>query len=191
MHAPVLVTPPAATPVSESEAKAHLRVDHTDEDGLITSLVKAATAHLDGYSGILGRCMVTQTWRQDFDAFSGRTLRLPLPAAGITSVKVRSSAGTLSTVSSDDYALKQDALGSYVRFDDGYSYPSDLAQSNGILVEFVAGYGDATAVPDALKVAILLLVGHWFANREAAGASMSETPMAVDMLVAPYRRVGV
>ena len=64
MHRPVLVTPPAETPVSRTEAKAHLRVDGTGDDDLIDGLIDAAVAHLDGYTGILGRCMVTQTWRQ-------------------------------------------------------------------------------------------------------------------------------
>lgn len=190
MHAPVLVTPPASTPVSLAEAKLHLRVDGTDEDALITGLIDAAVSHLDGYAGVLGRCMVTQTWRQDFDRWS-KCLRLPVLAAAVSSVKVRSSEGTLSTVSSDDYALKQDARSSYVRFDDSYSYPGDLAQANGILIEFTAGYGNAAAVPAALKAAALLIVGHLYANREAVGEALTELPLGVAALITPYRRVGV
>lgn len=198
MYAPVLVTPPAAPPVSLQEVKQHLRLvsgseTYTAEDGTLQIYLDAAVSHLDGYSGVLGRCLVTQTWRQDFDEFSGRTLRLPILAATISSVKVRSSDGTLSTISSDDYALQQDARGSYVRFDDDYSFPGDLAQSNGVLVEFTAGYGAATAVPAALKAAILLLVGHWYANREAVvtTGTITTLPMAVDVLLTPYRRVGI
>jgi uncharacterized phiE125 gp8 family phage protein len=193
MHAPVLVTPPAVAPLTTAEVKAHLRVEGADDDATIGIYIEAAVAHLDGYAGILGRCIVTQTWRQDFDDFCGQTLRLPLFAATIASVKVRGSDGTLATVASDDYALKADELGSYVRFDDDYDYPGDLAQSNAILVEFTAGFGAAAAVPAAIKTAILLLVGHWFANREAAtiGSTGSALPFAVDALLAPYRRVGI
>jgi uncharacterized phiE125 gp8 family phage protein len=192
MYRPVLVTPAAATPVSVTEAKAHLRVDHTGDDTLITSLIAAATEHLDGYSGILGRCLVTQTWRQDFDGFA-KTMRLPLLASTISSVKYRNSAGQLSTVTATDYALKADELGSYVRFDDGFSFPSDLAQSQAVLIEFTAGFGNAAAVPAAIKAAILLLIGHWYANREAVsvGHVATELPMAVDALIEPYRRVGI
>lgn len=197
MHRPVLVTAPAVTPVTLQELKQHLRLvagaeTYTTEDGPLQIYLDAAVAHLDGYSGVLGRCIVTQTWRQDFDAWD-RVMRLPFLAASIASVKYRDSAGQLSTVSADDYALKSDDLGSYVRLDDDFAHPSDLAQSNGVLVEFTAGYGVAVDVPAALKAAVLLLAGHWYANREAVvtGTIATELPMAIAALIAPYRRVGV
>lgn len=192
MHAPVLVTPAAATPVSLTEAKAHLRVDHTSEDTLITSLVEAATAHLDGYSGILGRALVTQTWRQDFDGF-WHCLRLPIPAATVSALKWTDDADTPAetTIAASNYELQNDALGSFVRLIDDFVYPSNLAETRAVRVTFTAGYGAASAVPGSIKAAILLLVGHWYANREAVGESMSELPMAVDALLAPYRRVGI
>ncbi|MFP5432845.1 MAG: head-tail connector protein [Alphaproteobacteria bacterium] len=44
-----------------------------------------------------------------------------------------------------------------------------------------------------MKAAILLLVGHWYANREAVvtGTIATQLPMAVDALLAPLRRVGI
>lgn len=197
MYAPVLVTPPAAPPVSLQEVKQHLRLvagaeTYTTEDGTLQIYLDAAVSYLDGYAGVLGRCLVTQTWRQDFDGMA-KSMRLPLLAAGVSSIKVRNADGQLSTVSSDDYSLKSDELGSYVRFDDSYTFPSDLAETQAILIEFTAGYGVASAVPAALKAAILLMVGHWYANREAVvtGTIATPMPMAVDTLVAPYRRVGI
>src|SRR5690606_12599307 len=83
MLAPVRTVAPATMPVSLAEAKAHLRVDHDDQDDLITAQIKAATAYLDGWSGILGRALVTQTWRQDFAGFGDR---LPLPLVPVTAI---------------------------------------------------------------------------------------------------------
>lgn len=210
MYPPVQVTPPATMPVTVDEAKLHLRVDGTTENTLITSLIAAAAGHLDGWTGILGWCLCEQTWRQDFDAFR-REMRLPLgPVLEISGVTWRNSEGQLSTVAAENYALKSDARGSYIRFDDGYSLPSDLAQSAAVSVTYLAGYTDTEAVPDdegtadvdesvaaqstvpaPIKAAILLLVGHWYANREAVtDGAAAPLPMAVDALIAPYRRVG-
>lgn len=193
MHAPVLVIPPADSPVSLAEAKANCRVDaqNTDEDGLISSLISAATSMLDGYSGILGRCLVTQTWEVTTDSVT-RCIRLPFPATDVV-IEVRDSSGGSDTVLASNYSLLQDERGSYVRFNDDYSYPSDLAEVAAVRIEVEAGYGDPADVPAAIRQAILLLVAHWFANREAVnvGNITSALPFAVDALITPFRRIGV
>lgn len=203
MHRPVLVTAPAMLPVSLVEAKLHLRVDHNVDDALIEGLVRAATEHFDGWTGILGRCLVEQEWSQMFDGFA-RELPLSLaPVISISSVTVGSEA-----IDSGSYSLKVDSGGnSRVMFD-------DVSTSGVTSVVYKAGYatipevpavpGDGeedpgtpaipakSTVPDPLKVAILLLVGHWYQNREASiTAAINELPFAVDALIAPYRRVGV
>lgn len=212
MNRPVLVTPPAILPVSLVEAKAHLRVDFADDDSLIEGLIKAATDHLDGWTGILGRALVEQEWRQDFDAFAS-CLSLPLgPVISISSVTVGGD-----TVDASSYGLKVDAGGrSVVTF-------GNVSASGATSIAYKAGYatipevpevpavepgpGDPpdppgspavpaipaqSTVPAALKVAIMLLVGHWYQNREAATpSSISELPFAVNALISPFRRVGV
>ena len=44
-------------------------------------------------------------------------------------------------------------------------------------------------VGENIKLAMLVLIGHWYRNREAiiAGLNMAPTPMAYDMLLAPER----
>lgn len=192
MHVPVRTVAPALTPVTLTEVKAHCRVEDTASDAVLTGLINAAVSHLDGWSGVIGRCLVTQTWRQDYDAFE-RCLRLPLgPVASITSVTSRNTAGQLATVNGDNYALKTDALGSYVRFKNDYTFPTDLNETSAVSVTYVAGSAVAD-VPAALKQAILLLVGLWFENRESTiigNVAAVHLPVAVDALIAPYRRVG-
>ncbi|MDF1606959.1 head-tail connector protein [Hoeflea sp. YIM 152468] len=202
MHRPVLVAPPAGLPVSLVEAKLHLRVDHADDDTLITSLLGAAVDHLDGWSGILGRSLVEQEWRQDFDAFSS-CLSLPLgPVISITSVDYTDANGDPAIVDSGSYSLKTDAGGrSRVEFD-------GVSVSGSVSITYLSGYpttpevpadGEIPAipaqstVPAAIKTAILLLIGNWYENRESVvtGTIASELPLAVDALIAPYRRVGV
>lgn len=193
MYAPVLITPPEGTPITLAEAKANCRVDadNTDEDGLITGLIDSATSLLDGYSGTLGRCLMTQTWRVSADSLSS-CMRLPFPAASVV-VNVTDEAGTPSTVASSNYTLLHDARGSYVQFKDAYSYPTDLAETAAVTIDVTAGYGDAEDVPAAIRQAMHLLVAHWFSNREAVnvGNITSALPFAVDALITPFRRIGV
>ena len=62
---PYLVTAPAALPVTLSEMKAHLRVVHADDDADIAAKQAGAVAMLDGWGGLLGRCIMPQTWAID------------------------------------------------------------------------------------------------------------------------------
>lgn len=217
MYRPVLVTPPVITPVSLAEAKAHCRVtDHTDDDSTLMALIESAVSHLDGWTGILGRCLCEQTWRQDFGDFRS-CLQIPLfPVASIVSVKYVDTSGVQQTVDPGSYSLREAAIGSYVRFTNNYAFPPLNTEGPAVSVEYIAGYLDTPAVdaveadpeadppveavvavprssnvPAALKHAILLLVSHWFQNRDGVviGQQPIELPMAVAALIAPYRRL--
>lgn len=191
MLAPVRTAAPSILPVTLTEAKQHLRIedDLTLEDNLVTGLISAATEYLDGWTGILGRCLVEQEWRQDFDAFSP-CLFLPLgPVIAIVSV-----VNGAVTIDPAHYSLRVDAGGrSYVAI--------KTSISGTISVTYKAGYPNTTdaqpksSVPSPIKTAIFLLVGAWYENREEAanGVSVSALPssVSVNALLAPYRRIGV
>ena len=49
------------------------------------------------------------------------------------------------------------------------------------------GYGDATAVPEAFRLAMRQLIALWFANRGDGGADTGRMPASVLALLAPYR----
>ena len=52
---------------------------------------------------------------------------------------------------------------------------------------------DPILLNDDVKAAMLLLIGHWYANREsvAIGQTVAEVPLAVESLLQPYRIYGV
>jgi uncharacterized phiE125 gp8 family phage protein len=177
------VTAPVATPVSLAEARAHCRAD-TADDTLLQVYLDAAVAHLDGAEGILGRCLVTQTWEVTLDAFPAEIV-VPLPTLqSVTSITYRDPAGSTQTVDSADYRVS----GQRITCADGW--PDTDGEHGAVTVRFVAGYGLAASVPAAIKAAILLLVGDLYANREAGGEEIVDNP-AVKRLLAPYRKVRV
>lgn len=194
MYRPVLVTAPAIKPITRTEAKAWLDVSYTNKDTVIDGLIAAATSHLDGWSGILGRCLCEQTWRQDFDRFA-RCLRIPLaPVISITSVKYDDESGDEQTIDSADYELLNDDLGPYVKFLDTYAFPAIHDERPAVRVAYLAGYPTVTGAwsgPDDIKHAIALLVRNWFDNPSAVnvGNIVNVMPLGFDALIAKHRRV--
>ena len=165
----------------------------TEVQQLLGAYILAATELLDGWSGILGRCLKTQVWRQDFDGFA-RCLPLGLgPVSAIGSVTWRDSEGQVSSIAPADYALETDGGGrSAVRFRNAWSMPGDLYETGAVSVTYTAG---SNSVPVPIQQAILLSVGAWYENREETviGTIASSLPasVAIDRLLAPYRRMGL
>ncbi len=186
---PVRITPPAVPVVTVVELARHARIDFADDNALLEGLIQAATDHFDGHSGILGRCLVNQGWRQDLTCWH-REVQLPFPdVSAIVSVVYSDSDNAEQTVDGGLYALKETALGTVLRFGDAFSMPSLYGdRPDPVRITFTAGYGAAASdVPAALRVAVMMLAAHWYDNREGHG----EIPPAVAALAAPYRRVGV
>jgi uncharacterized phiE125 gp8 family phage protein len=194
---PKLITGPAELAVSVADAKGHLRVGHSSEDVVIGAFVGAAIAHLDGHSGILGRCLVTQAWRQDFPGWpeDGR-LRLPFPDVDLESVVVTylDTYADEQVLPEAQYEVLEDARGVYVEFRAAFTAPSlEDDRAAPVWVTFDAGYGVAADVPAAIKAAILLITADLYENREntvISDARVQAMPIAADRLLTPYRRVG-
>ncbi|MEF2551994.1 head-tail connector protein [Aurantimonas sp. A2-1-M11] len=191
---PVLITAPAALPVALVEAKKHLRVDHDDEDNLITAYIEAATAHLDGYSGVLGRALINQGWRQDFDGFC-RILRLPLPNVSAAAVTYDDASGAEQTVDSGTFRILSDHLSAYVAASLDTVWPSARVDAGSVRVTFTAGYGEAAEdVPAPIRSAILLMIGDLYENRATVserGSGRIDMSTTVERLITPYRRMTI
>ena len=193
MHVPVLTVVPAADLISLAEIKSQCRIDTADDDTLLSVLIQAATDHLDGWAGVLGRCLITQTWRQDFcDWPANGKLRLPFPDVQSVTVKYQDADDVETTMPSSLYELLEDTIGSYVRFRKDFTSPALYDDKEfPISVTLVAGYGSAaSAVPDAIRQAAMILAAHWYENREAVttGPAPVAVPMAVTSLIEKYRR---
>jgi uncharacterized phiE125 gp8 family phage protein len=192
---PVRTAAPAADLMTLAEAKKHCRVDHSEEDDVIAGLLAAATAWLDGYSGVLGRALINQTWRLNLSCWPACRIRLPLaPVSAITSIKYYNTANVQQTLGSSNYGLIEDALSPSAEWVFNASLPSLYERPDAIEVIFVAGYGPAASdVPQAVIVAAKMLIAHLYENREPVniGNITTNLPFAVDALIAPFRRVGV
>lgn len=188
-----LITAPAVEPITFDEAKAHCRVDVDDDDALISSLIVAARQHVEN---VTGRQLITATWALTLDCWPcwidvPRAPLLSTPAVAITYLD---TAGATQTLATDQYRVHAPsgptaARGTIERAY-GVSWPSLYGVSNSVTVTFSAGYGASPdTVPQAIRQAMLLLIGHWYINREnvITGMTATELPQAVNALLAPYK----
>lgn len=173
----VQLTFAAEEPVSLDRAKLHLRQDETDDDDLIRALVTAARKWCEVR---LRQCLVTASWRLSLDGFpcGAGMIELPRPPLrSVTSVKYYDAANVERTVSSTYYDVDVASRPGRLVPAWGYTWPATYPRLNAVNVEFSAGYGDADDVPETIRQAILLLVGHWYANREAVAVGTITKPV--------------
>lgn len=190
-----LVAGPLLDPVSLAEAKSHLRVDIGDDDGLIVGYILAARVHVEQH---LNRALLAQTWDFTLDygwpskAWKGQRVVLPMsPVISVTSITYVASDGSSQTLDPSQYKVANLDTGETVIVPAyGLSWPSVRQEIAAVAVRFVAGYGTQPgSIPEPIRQAMLLLIAHWYENREAvnAGNIISELPLACSALLFPYR----
>lgn len=182
-----VATQPIVEPVSLTIAKGHLSLlqEQEDDDTLIVSMIATARRLIERRLGV---ALAPQQLRAKFDATDGTgwtrgadgigPVVLGLPVVPVltggsypVAIDVDGTA-----VSSSTYTVDADA--GQIRFSSAPSM-SDLST---LTVTYWAG--QATIAPQ-LRTAILLYVGHLYANREASSADRpSAVPLAFETLLA-------
>lgn len=179
-----LTTPPGGEPVTLAEAKAHLKVDTDDDDALIEALISAARARIEWHTG---RALMTQGWTLWLDAWPANGIvEIPLPPLqSVLSVTVFASDDSASVLDGDAYRVGTASAPGRLALKSALAPPvATLRNTDGIAIAFVAGYGEASDVPAAIRQAILCIVADLYTHRGDADSLVGIT--AQDLL-APYR----
>lgn len=174
---------PASPVVSTIEAKKHLRVFHDEDDAEIDAMVAAATASIEGPNGI-GVALSPQTWRLSLDHFPCEIV-IPLgPVTAVTSVSYVDADGAPATVPALRFDLDANPTRIWPARD--VAWPSVTCEPGAVKVTFVCGY---PTLPQDLRWAILLLVGHFYEHREAVTTDLKavDLPMGVASIIERYR----
>jgi len=197
MHQPLasfdalqLLEAPAAAPVLLAEVKAQLRIEHPDDDLMIDRLIKTAASYTDA-KGALGHAMITQKWGQWVNSVPPQYVRLAMgPLIEVTAVKYYDIDGALQTDTLSNYEITGTDFTTRIGPKSGFNWPVTQDRADAIRIEYTAGYGATSAsVPETLRHAMMLLIGHWYDNRENTMMDeLSNIPYGFDMLVDMHRR---
>jgi uncharacterized phiE125 gp8 family phage protein len=172
-----LVLPPEAV----GAAKAYLRVERADEDGLIAALVLAAAELCEAF---VGGPLLVRGFTETIPA--GRAWRrlTRTPVRAITLVEAVEPDGAAGALPGGAYGVDIDAAG------DGWVRATAPGEARRIRVGYQAGLAGAWAdLPAGLRQGILRLAAHFYTNRAAESGRAVEPPAAVTALWRPYRRI--
>ena len=184
-------TGPAVEPLTVAEAKLHLRVDITDDDAYIGTLITAAREWVENY---LDRTLITTQLILRAAEFPTEELELarpPMVASGTATAVVITytlADTTTATLSTALYRVDRTSTPGNVAPIINGTWPSDVIEdANAVAVTYWAGYGPTSAsVPATIRHAMLMLIGHWYDRRSAVltGTISKAIEFAVESLLA-------
>lgn len=196
MAADLRVVEPPEPIVTLEDARRHLAELPEEDEAYVEGLILAATTWIDGPTGWLGRALGIQTLEyamEDFHSDADGYIHLPFsPVLELLSIRVRASAENFDTIPPPEYEI--DAGGVYPL---SGAWPFVSGRNQRVIIRYRVGCAKSSGtpavwvanVPEPIRFAILLLVAHWYRNREAVviGQSAVNLPFAVDALLQPYR----
>lgn len=179
--------------ISDADLLAYIRPATTDDLPTLRRLEKAAIAFIEKktgrYFGVAGEITESLQWR-------GWPMRLANePLDGITTFESWDGSA-FSSVDSTSYYFDYP----FIFLQSSRSTWTPLTMPARYQATYDAGYSSTgddeneTTAPEDVKQAVLLLVGHWFENREAVvvgDSATGELPLAVSALLNGHTRVAV
>lgn len=186
-----LIEPSSGDLIPKDKLKARLRIDDDLDDPALDGIIAAVIGYMDGPNGVLGRCLVTQTWDEKFEGFPG--LRKPLelalsPMSEVVNVRYFDPDGIEQTLAAEKFEAASDGDLALINAFDGWP-ATDPRRMFPVTVRYRAGFGAVDAVPPPLVEALMQHAGTLYERREALGVTgIDATPLGYDDLIFAYRR---
>lgn len=170
-------------PLTLSEVKMYLHLNpDNDEDMFLQTLICAAREFCENRTG---RTLTIQN-REYYPPYFDLIMYLPNPPViSVESIEYTDIAGNTLTMPTSNYIV-DNIDGEVALFDIPNFTPQVL---NPIKISYTAGY---TTLPQMIKEAMYLLIGHWYTNRSAVvtngtNAASKEIELAVSVLLNQYK----
>tara|TARA_Y100001937_G_scaffold53300_1_gene73515 strand:- start:1858 stop:2544 length:687 start_codon:yes stop_codon:yes gene_type:complete len=194
--------------ITLAELKEHVKVEDTSDDTVLTIIQKAAHNWAKQYTQ---RSLTTQTLQLFIDSvypkdkvlqeglylgvdldLTRRGISLPFsPVSSISSVKSFDDDDTAKTFSSSKYHLDEASYPSKLVLKNGENFPTGTRAVNAIRIQYVAGYGASSAVPQDIKSACLIYGAYLYEHRGdrvfSGNDHVQSVPYTATQLLQPYR----
>ena len=180
--------------------KQHLVVEHDLDDTLISLYRDAAIEHVEN---VTRRTLPLSQFDMSVPQFEPViSLRSP-PVRAVSNITYDNGTERVS-IPSTDYTVNTDYEWVWIKpktvWPTGCDLQMHVIAGYGTIATALTGYAytfpfvfggleDAFPIPSPLKLACLLLIAHWYANREETmtGASIGKIPAGVDAILFSYR----
>ena len=167
---------PSATVVTLAEAKNYLRVDYSEDDALITTLINTAQTRLEQYAGV---AMTPRTFR--VVAYVDSVIELPYVPTNVISVVEYWDSTAWVVIPVGGYQV----LGETTK----KVYMTSI-YDNEFRFTYTCGY---TTTPQTMKTALLKMVSDLYEYRESSveATKPSANLMTAYELMKPFKRINV
>lgn len=183
---PIVTIGPTSEPVTLAEAKKQLEIAATDTSHDVQLSEAISEAREQWESDTDSVCCFT-TFKINTDELYDCMLLPKRPISSITSIKYYNSLNSQVTLSSSVYQL--DTAKRHIRLAYGQVWPATTARWDAYEIIYKCGYSaDNALVPAIAKRAMLLLIGHYFENRDMLITDNMNSMRAYEMLVRRYMR---
>ena len=206
---------PVEEPVTTDEVDNFLRGNGVLEEVdavLLQSMIFSAREYVEETTR---QALITQKWEMFMDAFPRTkgglgwwdgvregaitqdqkgSFELPIgPLQSVDSISTFNMANEETVFDSANYFLNTTKDPGEVILNSTAIWPTFTRHRNGIRVVYNAGFGDkATDVPSPLRLAIKMLITHWYENREytktQSDMNQATAPLHVQSMINRYKR---
>lgn len=184
-------TSPSLEPVTLTETKGLLRIDDSNDDNLISSMITAIRQRAEEWTG---RSFLTQTWilwldqfplrsGSQFNKLNERVIVIPRPPIqSVVFIKTYDKDNISSVFDGNQYFVDTATTPGRIALNENSSWPTGLRKFSAVEVEFIAGYGSsASDVPEGIKQGMLQWIKLLFANKSKLYESDESTPGLLEM----------
>jgi len=186
----VVTSAPATEPITAAELKTSLRIDASDEDTFLGTLIAAAREIVEDMTA---RRMITRSEKLLLDSWpEGDTIIIPVaPVTAVGAIVTKDEDDVSTAFASSNYIVDTSGPVAKIVLKSGSSWPTlgtDAKPVNAIEIPFTSGYASAGAVPAKMKLAVKLLAGHYYENREnSTPLNIHDIPMGIRAILTPLR----